>query len=581
MNFATLAFSLLFIGAWSVQAYVLFYNGLANPERWNLPAPDPSISTNIVNRNSHAIRFFLGSDGYSTTNAAAELNCVRAAFGQWQAVPGTIVKFEDAGLVNPPLDINPSDGTNIVYWAKTNFVNGGKDNISGVLGLTYRSVNTSDNEILEADIVFNGATKQWFTDFFDTFNTNIFVESVALHEIGHLLGLDHSPVGSATLFFRGTSGVNVQDGLKDDDISGVRFLYGTTLTNFGAVKGQVTKDGNPVLGAAVFMQNSTSNVVCGTLTESDGSYVMQVLSPGDCQISVAPLDPAGATAYLCRGQDISSDFTGADTVFLPTTNVPVTVTANNTNTLNIEVTNASPAFRITTIRRPTTNPSSYSWASAPVSMRVGQSNYYIGVASTNLPTNNATLTVTGDGLTLGVLIFDANPFGNGLNFISVPISVASNATPGLRTFVVQQGTNMAYASGFLEIQPVVLDYNFDGLDDAFQRTYFPLFTAPAAAPSADPDSDGMNNYEEYIAGTNPTNAASILKMLAPSNSAGGTTVSWQSVNGKRYQVSNRTNVAAGSWQDIGLPVTAGGSTGQYVDATATNGVRFYRVQVLP
>lgn len=582
MKSAKLALFVWLAGALGTQAFVLFLDQSGNPQHWNLLSPDSSISTNVVNRNTHAIRYYLGSDGYSATNTAAELNCVRAAFAQWQAVPGVYAKFEDAGLVNPPLDINTSDNTNIVYWARTNFVNGGRDNITGVLGLTYRAFNISDNEILAFDIVFNGTNSQWFTDFFDATNPNIFVESIALHEIGHALGLDHSPLGGVTMFFRGMSGVNLQTGLSADDIAGVRFLYPNSTTNYGAVKGLITKNGNPVLGAAVFAQNSAGNFVGGTVTPTNGTYLIGALPPDNYQIYVAPLDPAGATDYLCRGADIKSpDFSAADTAFLPTTNSSLTVTANTTNTLNFAVTAASPAFRITSIRQPTANSGSYSWASAPVSMRVGQSNYYIGVASTNLPTSSATLTITGDGLTLGASRFDANPFGNGLNFISVPISVSSNASPGLRTFIVQQGTNTAYASGFLEIQPAVLDYNFDGLDDVFQRTYFALFTSPEAAPNADPDNDGMNNYAEFIAGTNPTNAASVLKMLSATNSPVGATLRWQSVNGKLYQVSSRTNIAAGSWQNIGTPVSASGSTAQYFDATATNGIRFYRVQALP
>jgi len=38
--------------------------------------------------------------------------------------------------------------------------------------------------------------------------------------------------------------------------------------------------------------------------------------------------------------------------------------------------------------------------------------------------------------------------------MSIRISVASNATPGLRSFVLTQGTNVAYANGFIEVLPV-------------------------------------------------------------------------------------------------------------------------------
>jgi hypothetical protein len=214
-------------------------------------------------------------------------------------------------------------------------------------------------------------------------------------------------------------------------------------------------------------------------------------------------------------------------------------------------------------------------------MNPGQSNYVIGITGPALPTNSAALTITGDGLTLGAPDFFPNAFETGENIISISISIASNATPGLRSFVVTQGTNTAYANGFLEILPVVPDYNFDGLDDTFQRKYFFPFTQANAAPKADPDGDRMSNYAEYVAGTVPTNAASTLKMQSTTTTASGTTVKWQSVAGKRYQLMSRTNVVLGSWQNVGSVYTATNSAAQVLDASATNGVRFYRVQVFP
>jgi len=580
-----LGFALLviFAGALDAAAFVLQLNDSGDARRWDLTVPDPSISTNVVNPNTHAIRYFLASDGYSTTNATAELNLVRAAFAQWQAVPGTHLKFEDAGLISPPVDVNLEDDTNIVYWTKTStLVNDGMNDIGGALGVAFTTMSLTDNKILQADIVFNGVPpRDWFADFFDQNNTRTYVEGVALHEIGHFIGLNHSPVGGATMLYVGLPGVNVQTGLSEDDLAGARYLYPTAPGNFGAVEGTITKDGSPVLGAAVFAQNSMSNVVAGTVTLADGTYRISSLSPGAYQIRVAPLDDAGTADFLVRGRDIAFQFSGADTVFLPTTNRSVIVTAGNTNTADFVVSDSSPAFRITEIRYPTSNPGQYSWAPLPTSMRVGQSNYTIGVASADLPTSGVTFTITGDGLTLGGVSSNLNAFGTGLNFWSIPISVSSNATPGLRDFIIQQGDNVAYANGFLEIQPALLDNNFDGLDDVFQRQYFPLFTSLQAAPNADPDADTMNNAAESVAGTVPTNAISVLKMLSPTNAPGGKTVRWQSVAGKRYQVSSRTNLTTAAWQNIGAPVTATDTSAQYFDPTATNGMRYYRTQVLP
>src|SRR5207247_9955773 len=230
----------------------------------------------------------------------------------------------------------------------------------------------------------------------------------------------------------------------------------------------------------------------GTVTRADGSYDLPAMPPGQYRLRVTLLDPSVANnvSFRIRGRDIAPAYDSAGTSFLPSTTSPVTLTAGATVTQNFSVTSGDPAFRITHIRAPSAIAESFSWSPFPVSLRPGQSNYSIGVASTNLPTSGATLIITGDGLTLGEATFTTF---SGLNFISVPISVGTNATPGLRSLVVQLGNNVAYANGFLEIQPPVPDFNFDGLDDRFQRQYFPLFTAPEAGPNADPDGDGFNN----------------------------------------------------------------------------------------
>src|SRR5262249_47252484 len=60
----------------------------------------------------------------------------------------------------------------------------------------------------------------------------------------------------------------------------------------------------------------------------------------------------------------------------------------------------------------------------------------------------------------------------------------------------------------------LFDANADGLLDAWQVRYFGSAGSPAAAPGADPDADGLNNLNEYINLTDPTNAASVTRLSA-------------------------------------------------------------------
>ncbi len=62
-----------------------------------------------------------------------------------------------------------------------------------------------------------------------------------------------------------------------------------------------------------------------------------------------------------------------------------------------------------------------------------------------------------------------------------------------------------------------------------------------SADYADPDGDGMSNWQEWIANTNPTNSTSALKLLRPTNSAAGLILSWTSVADRTYQLDRATN----------------------------------------
>jgi hypothetical protein len=91
----------------------------------------------------------------------------------------------------------------------------------------------------------------------------------------------------------------------------------------------------------------------------------------------------------------------------------------------------------------------------------------------------------------------------------------------------------------------------------------------------------MNNWQEAVAGTNPTNAASVLKMLSISNSVPGNIVKWQSVANKVYYLQRSTNLLAqpafiSIYTNFPIPLI----TLSFTDTSATNGgPYFYRVEV--
>jgi hypothetical protein len=101
------------------------------------------------------------------------------------------------------------------------------------------------------------------------------------------------------------------------------------------------------------------------------------------------------------------------------------------------------------------------------------------------------------------------------------------------------------------------------------------------ADYADADQDGMSNWKEWVAGTVPTNSASVLKMLAPvsTNSPAGLRVSWQSVNNRTYFLQRGTNLPP-AFLSIRSNIVGLAGTTSVVDTNANGaGPYFYRVGI--
>jgi hypothetical protein len=145
----------------------------------------------------------------------------------------------------------------------------------------------------------------------------------------------------------------------------------------------------------------------------------------------------------------------------------------------------------------------------------------------------------------------------------VHVHGAFNNAAGINSIVVTYGTNSYAGDGIPDYW--ALQYGFNPLD-------------PSVA-NADPDGDGLSNLQEFLAGTDPTNSASIMRITSITRVGNVNTITWDSVNGKTYHLQS-TDTLTGTFADVGGPdITASGPSTSTTDTTAVVG-RFYRVRLV-
>jgi uncharacterized repeat protein (TIGR01451 family) len=202
---------------------------------------------------------------------------------------------------------------------------------------------------------------------------------------------------------------------------------------------------------------------------------------------------------------------------------------------------------------------------------------------------NSTVTVTGtsadasgvSGVDVqGIAASSANGYSNW-------VAVVTGLADGTNTLTVLAGDNSAPANIATSTVRVIcatgaFDGNGDGLPDGWQIKYFGAVNAPAAAPNADPDGDGISNLQEFLMGTDPTLPAP----AAPSNltvtaiSATQINLFWtdnsSTEDGFKIERAPDSGGSPGTWTQI---ATVGANVTNYNDTGLLPGTRYwYRIR---
>jgi hypothetical protein len=428
------------------------------------------------------------------------LGAARRALQHWSHA-GEIRFVETSSAaqsVSPP---NNGDGISLITIAAENAPLFGTSESPGRTRVFF----APNGAIAEADIALN-PTQLFSTD--GTFGTYD-LEATLTHEIGHLLGLEHSAVLGATMQPRqaknGLYGLPALTGrtLAEDDRAGARALYnsrkGTGSISGKLVSGPLNTDlSSLVFGAHLFAENvMTGKVVAGNISLSTGEYRVEGLIPGTYRVVLQSLG----------GLIEASDITGAGGAYAGMIATrPLFRTIETSGLAAKEIKVAASAANAVNLQLPPEPPPALvpqfvglngELSTTPIPLEAGKTfTVYVGGAGVD-QVSGAEITASTPFIKVDAASLATQKFDSGYPVISFNVSVAPNAAFGDYSIRMKAGTGeVAYLAGALTIDPgVTASGSANAADDPrfFVRQHYFDFLG------REPDAEGLSYWTNEIA----------------------------------------------------------------------------------
>lgn len=406
-----------------------------------------------------ALSTSLLSPGVNINADSDVVGAARRALARWASLSNItfVVTWSSATSISPA---DAGDGISLITIAST--PENDTFNSETTTGRTRVFFDPETGNIAEADISINprpraedGTQLQFSTD--GTPGTYD-LEATFTHEIGHLLGLDHSAVLSSTMqerqAFNGTFGLPAltERTLSEDDRQKVRSLYGTRL-RLGRIEGRLADNRtpgalSPLNGVHVWAESvANGRVIASDITAEDGTYKLEGLVPGQYRVMVASTADTASAAQKFRSFELSNQVAVKADVATPLNSnlVPPQASALNPRVIGLNAELSTVALPLAPGKR----------------VKI----YFGGegvdqVPGTSIVVNSPFFTVDPASLTREQI---AAPFP----VVSIELQVAANAPFGDYSLRLQSNSGeTAYVPGAITIDPGVVSSVVNPVDDS-------------------------------------------------------------------------------------------------------------------
>ena len=263
------------------------------------------------------VRYFVSTSNQNAPGVTIDAfqTAVGRAFATWQAVPTASIAYQFAGFTAALPD--EDDGMSTLGFRN-------RPELDRVLAQTDFLFDRATGSLIESDIFFNSAFPWSVAEAGESGRFDL--QSIAVHEIGHLSGLGHSALGETELRETGGRRVIASEAvmfpiafaagsiagrtLKADDIAGISDLYPDgDFAQLGSLSGRVTRNGQPLFGAHVVAFDPALGTMVGNFTLNDqGQVSIAGLSPGPHVVRVEPLDDADLDSFFASTRSVDLEF---------------------------------------------------------------------------------------------------------------------------------------------------------------------------------------------------------------------------------------------------------------------------------